>query len=114
MKLPLKLLVDVSGGTLRLRRWDEAKKQLSLHVINAKGDNVGVVRFAPVTFICLPTKAKVEQMEVFDPAALPADFWSRSTPSASSLHGNYWVVFVHTPDHFRHYLIAGGVRYDRS
>lgn len=114
MDLPLRLQVDASGGTLRFRRWDAKKKQLSLHVFDAHGEDIGVVRFAPVTFVCLPTKVKVERMEVCDARALPGSFWTASAPSATTLRATDWVIFVHTPDHLSHYVIASGVRYDRN
>jgi hypothetical protein len=99
---------------LRLRRWDPKKRQLSLHVCNTDGKEVGVVRFAPVSFVCLPVETEVETLETCAPDSLPTDFWSRGSPTAASLRSAKAVVFVHTPDRQRHYLVTSGVRYDRT
>lgn len=114
MPLSPELQTDLAGGSLRLRRWDPDKRQVSFHVSDRGGKDVGVLRFAPVAFLCVPARFTVTRLTERNARDLPTDFWTMSAPEATSLSATDVVYFFEVPSGLRHYLVAGGDRYDRT
>jgi hypothetical protein len=87
---------------------------VSFHVTDSRGKDVGIARFAPVAFLCVPVRFAVAAVTARSARDLPSDFWGPSAPEAASLQATDLVVFFMLPSGLRHYLVAGGLRYDRS